>query len=288
MKDFPKTFTFPLASGAGAGHCFSVQTRGGCEVYANAFANTDQFPGHVASWEAVEHLQRHNTAHHTVSEIHPQQSCKADGGLFLYRHSSARRAVSLNPRVVRVAPFGHQPAIAYSVSLPPLYPAFRAAGKQGEIPCASGEWTERTGACKPSPATPKNTFSKLVVPRQLIGQGPDRACAAEFPANVLCRKAGLSIYWTGLNTYSTGTGSKPINTCWYMNISSTEHTCKACGAVHPLAYFLFADGSRHLHYRCPVTKQFFLLPYRAGLAIPEIKSRKLAQADLLANQPELL
>lgn len=60
-----------------------VQTRGGCEVYANAISNTDQFPGHVASWEAVEHLQRHDAAHHTVSEIHPCLTGRLNGGLFL-------------------------------------------------------------------------------------------------------------------------------------------------------------------------------------------------------------
>jgi hypothetical protein len=44
-------------------------------------------------------------------------------------------------------------------------------------------------------------------------------------------------------------------------------------------YALYANGSRHLYYKCPKTRQTFLVQYVAGLKIPEIKSKKLLKIE---------
>lgn len=46
-----------------------------------------------------------------------------------------------------------------------------------------------------------------------------------------------------------------------------DFICKHCSRLHPLQYFLFENGARHLFYKCPESKQLFYLPYQAGLDI---------------------
>ena len=65
-------------------------------------------------------------------------------------------------------------------------------------------------------------------------------------------------------------------------------TCKACGKQHPLNYFLFSNGARHLFYKCTQTHQTFYVPRIDGLEIPVVKSRKLArESETTIPEPDL-
>lgn len=64
----------------------------------------------------------------------------------------------------------------------------------------------------------------------------------------------------------------------------TTHLCKRCGAQHDLVYRVIESGDKQLLYRCPKTKEDFMVTRREGLNIPTIFSKKAKQEQRKQNQ----
>lgn len=67
-----------------------------------------------------------------------------------------------------------------------------------------------------------------------------------------------------------------------------DFICKRCGQAHPLVYITFGNGTEHLCYECPRTKQRFFLHYVAGLNIQRIVPRRVEKQNRSASQLKLL
>lgn len=328
-------------------HCCVVQARGWAQSYADAISNYARFPGHVASREAVEHLQRHNAVHHTEAEIHPQRSCKAIEGLSFPRLNLLGRkyrprwaAAGFNVCDCQCAGTGvalpgdlereqtsrlnHNPPratvgrqsdsgenclngtsrcegrgrLSYAkMGRTPAYEMGRemATRKRSQVgllnpqqPCYALLWMA-TGMANERPMAP--------VRLRWANANDANGCAN---ANTLPRSGQVAASsYAKCSHFGSLSGS---GTDWYsqylqyssvqykylivMNIN-THHACKKCNQFHPLQYFLFRDGTRHLFYQCTSTKQRFFVPYRPGLNIPEVKSSKIIQEERKQLQPTL-